>query len=190
MLGNIEVLPLNVGNIFDRLKLCWGHLEDWKHLEIVLKSKEWLEKTNRLFAPTTFIAYVDEASVGMIEFVPQKLMRSVGLCPCRANPEKRKIKSRYILGEEFEDFLFISCLWVDKDHQGRGVGKTLLDHFLNSEAFKNSDGALVYVAERDESWDKHIHWPAGPKEFYLKTGFVIEKALDRPVGYLLSYRNI
>jgi ribosomal protein S18 acetylase RimI-like enzyme len=180
---------VNSNNIFDRLDLCWGHLKDWKHLEIVQKSKEWLEKTNRLFAPTTFIAYINEDPAGMIEFVPQKLMKKSGLCPCRADPEKRKIKSRYILGKEFENFLFISCLWVKKDHQGKGVGKALLDHFLNSEVFNNSDGALVYVSERDIRWEKHIHWPAGPKEFYLKAGFTVEKTLDKPVGYLLYHRN-
>ena len=190
MVENIKVLPINSDNIFDRLKLCWGHLKDWKHLEIVQKSKEWLEKTSRSFTPTTFIAYVDEAPVGIIEFIPQKLMKRIGLCPCRADPEKRDIKRRYILGKKFENFLFISCLWVHRNHQRKGVGKTLLNHFLNSEVFKYSDGALVYVTKRDERWDKHIHWPAGPKEFYLKAGFIIEKTLDKPVGYLLCYRNI
>lgn len=174
---NIKIQPINPNNILDRLRLCWRNLKGWEHLEIVQESKEWLEKTNESFAPTTFVAYINEAAVGMIEFVPQKLMKRIGLCPFRANPEKGKIKSRYVLGKEFETFLFISCLWVDKDHQGEGVGKVLLDHFLDSEAFKNSDGASVYVSKRDERWDKHIHWPAGPKEFYLKVGFTIEKTL-------------
>jgi ribosomal protein S18 acetylase RimI-like enzyme len=125
----------------------------------------------------------------MIEFIPYELMKKIGLCPCRADPEKRKVKSRYALRKEFEDFLFISCLWVDKDHQGKGVGKALLDHFLNSDVFKNSDGALVYILEKDARWDKYIHWPAGPKEFYLEAGFTIKKTLDAPVGYLLYSRN-
>jgi ribosomal protein S18 acetylase RimI-like enzyme len=189
MKENIQVQAVTSNNIFDRIRLCWGHLEDWQHLEIVERSKEWLEKTNRSFTPTTFIAYVNDAPAGMIEFIPQKLMKKIGLCPCRVDPERRNIKSRYILGKEFEDFLFISCLWVDKEHQGKGVGKTLLKHFLNSSMFKNSDGALVYVSKRDERWDKHIHWPSGPKEFYLKAGFRVEKTLDKPVGYLLCYRN-
>ena len=186
---NIRVRAIDSNNISDRLRLCWGHLQDWEHLRIVERSKEWLERTNRSFTPTTFVAYVAEAPVGMIEFIPHKLIKKLGLCPCRKDPEKRKIKSRYALGKEFEAFLFISCLWVDKDHQGKGVGKALLDHFLNTEVFKNSDGALVYVSERDARWDKHIHWPAGPKEFYLKAGFTIEKTLDKPVGYLLHHRN-
>lgn len=190
MVENIKVRTINAENIFDRIKLCWGHLKDWQHLQIVEKSKEWLEKTNASFTPTTFIAYINEAPVGMIEFIPQKLMREIGLCPCRADPEKRKIKSRYVLGKKFDNCLFISCLWVDKDHQGKGVGKKLLDYFLKSEVFKNSNGALVYVTQRDERWDKHIHWPAGPKEFYLNAGFTIEKSLDKPVGYLLYYGNL
>jgi len=185
----IEVRAISSGNILDRIKLCWGHLDNWKNLEIVRKSKAWLEKTNTLFTPTTFIAYVTKAPVGMIEFISQKLMKTVGLCPCRVNPEKNEIESRYILGREFENCLFISCLWVSKDYQGKGVGRVLLNYFLNSEVFKSSKGALVYVTEREDKWDKHIHWPAGPKEFYLKTGFMIKKTLDKPVGYLLFYKN-
>jgi ribosomal protein S18 acetylase RimI-like enzyme len=80
-------------------------------------------------------------------------------------------------------------LWVHKDYQGKGVGRTLLRHFLRSEVFKHSGGALVYVTRRDSRWEEHIHWPAGPKEFYLKAGFTVEKTLDRPVGYLLGYKN-
>ena len=185
MVENVKLLAINAENIFDRIKLCWGHLKDWQHLQIVQKSKEWLEKTNASFTPTTFIVYINEAPVGMIEFIPQKLMKKIGLCPCRADPEKNETKSRYVLGKKFDNCLFISCLYVDKDHQGKGVGKTLLNHFLNSEVFKNSNGASVYVTQRDERWNKHIHWPAGPKEFYLKAGFTIEKSLEKPVGYLL-----
>lgn len=190
MVENVRVTAINSNNLVDRIKLCWGHLKNWKRLKIVQQSKEWLERTNASFTPTTFIAYINEAPVGMIEFIPQKLMKKVGLCPCRANPEKKEIESRYILGKEYENCLFISCLWVNKDHQGKGAGKALLNHFLNSEVFKNSDGALVYVAKRDKRWNKHIHWPTGPKEFYLKAGFTIVKTLDKPVGYLLYCKNL
>jgi GNAT superfamily N-acetyltransferase len=190
MIENVKVRAMTADNVFDRIKLCWGHLENWQHLQIVQKSKEWLQKTNISFTPTTFIAYMHEEPVGMIEFIPQRLMEKVGLCPCRADPEKKKMRSRYVLGKKFDDCLFISCLYVEKDHQGKGVGKTILGHFLDSEVFKNSDGALVYVTERDERWDKHIHWPAGPKEFYLKVGFTIQKSLDKPVGHLLHYGSL
>jgi len=44
MVENVKVLAINAENISDRLKLCWGHFKDWQHLEIVQKSKEWLEK--------------------------------------------------------------------------------------------------------------------------------------------------
>jgi len=189
MTENIRVLAMNSDNISDRIKLCWGHLENWRLLEVVQKSREWLKKLSMLFTPTTFIAYIKDTPVGMIEFIPQKLIKKVGLCPCRVNPEKNETESRYLLGKEFENCLFISCLWVNKDNQGKGVGKALLNRFLNSEVFKNSDGALVYVTERNERWDKHIHWPAGPKEFYFKVGFTIKKTLNNPTGYLLYYKN-
>jgi len=190
MMSNIEVVAINSDNVFDRLKLCWGHLDDWRHLEIVLKSKEWLEKANAFFKPTTFIAYKGREPIGMIEFVPLKLLKNLGLCPCRVNTENKETEDRYIISEEFENYLFIPCLFVSKDHQGKGVGKTLLNHILYGEVFKNFDGVLVYVTERDERWDKYVHWPAGPKEFYLKAGFVMEKTLRDPIGYLLCYRKV
>ena len=188
--NDVEVMRVNPDNVFYRLKLCWGHLDDWRHLEIVQKSKKWLDKTNAFFTPTTFIAYKGGVPVGMIEFLPQKLLRKLGLCPCRIDAENKEIPERYILGEEFENYLFISCLLVSKDNQRKGIGRALLNHFLNSEVFKNFNGVLVYVTKRDERWDKHIHWPAGPKEFYLKAGFVVEMTLDDPVGCLLCYRKM
>jgi len=123
----------------------------------------------------------------MIEFLPQRLLGRLGLCPCRVDTEHGETEDRYVLGKDFGDYLLISCLFVNKDNQGKGVGRTLLSHFLSSKVFEDSDGASVYVTERDESWDSYIHWPAGPKEFYLKVGFTIEKTLDNPAGYLLYY---
>lgn len=187
---DIKVAAIDQNNVFDRLKLCWGHLDNWKHLGIVQKSKKWLDKTNAFFTPTTLIAYKKGVPVGMIEFLPQKLLKKIRLCPCRVDVKNKEIPERYILGEEFENYLFISCLLVSRDKQRKGVGKALLSHLLHSEVFKDFNGALVYVTKRDERWDKHIHWPAGPKEFYLKAGFVIEKTLDDPIGYLLCYRNM
>lgn len=187
--NGIEVVAIDHVGVFDRLKLCWGHLDDWGHLEIVQESKKWLEKTNAFFTPTTFIAYKGGVPVGMIEFLPQKSLRKLGLCPCRVDAKNKEIPERYILGEELENYLFISCLLVGKDNQRQGVGKTLLNHLLNSEVFKDFDGALVYVTKRDERWNKYIHWPAGPKVFYLKAGFVIEKTMYNPIGYLLRYRK-
>jgi GNAT superfamily N-acetyltransferase len=173
----------------DRLRLCWGHLDDWRNLEIVHESKKWLEKTNTIFTPTTFIAYKNGLSVGMMEFIPHRLLNRLGLCPCRVDEKNNETAERYVLSEEFQNYLFISCFLVGKEHQHKGVGKALLNRFLNSGMFENSDGALVYVTPGDENWAPHIHWPAGPKEFYLKAGFLIERTLNDPKGYLLSYRN-
>ena len=186
---NVKVIAINPDNAMDRLRLCWGHLDDWRNLEIVRETKKWLKKTNAIFTPTTFIAYKNQMPLGMMEFVPHKLLNKLGLCPCRVDIENNETPERYILGEKFENHLFISCFLVSKEHQGKGVGKALLNHFLNSEMFKNFDGALVYVTRRNEKWAKHIHWPAGSKEFYLKVGFFIGKTLERPAGYLLCYQK-
>jgi len=189
MMANVEVMAINQDNFWDRLVLCWGHLDNWRNLEIVQKSKQWLEETNMFFSPTTFVAYKNKKSIGMLECLPQNFLKKLGLCPCRIYPQNNETEERYILGKQFENYLFISCLFVSQNNQGKGVGKALLNHFLNNEEFKNFDGAIVYVAERNETWDKYIHWPAGPKEFYLKAGFVMEKMLDNPIGYMLVSRK-
>jgi len=186
---NLKIVALDSKNISDRLKLCWSHLDHWESLEIVKDCEKWLEEANALFSPTTFIVYDDRLPRGMIEFVPIRLLGRVKLCPCRTDVKNNEVEERYILGKQFDNYLFISCFLINKDHQGKGVGKTLLNHFLNSEIFKKSEGALVYVTERDETWSGHIHWPAGPKEFYIKAGFSISKAMRNPKGYILSIKR-
>jgi len=189
MMENVDVMPISPENVSDRLELCWDHLNDWRNLDIVQKSKKWLEMANGFFTPTTLIAYKGGTPLGMIEFVPQRFMRKRGLCPCRVDAKSGETENRYTLGKEFENYLFISCLFVGKDQQGKGVGKSLLNNFLHSKPFTDSDGALVYVTQRDKGWDKFIHWPAGSREFYLKAGFVVEKTLVDPTGYVLRYRQ-
>jgi len=186
---NFKIVAMDSKSVFDRLKLCWSHLDNWESLDIVNKCRKWLEEANLIFSPTTFIAYNDELPIGMIEFVPLKLLSTVKLCPCRKDVEKNEVEERYILGKEFDNYLFISCLLVHKDSQGKGVGKTLLNHFLSSEVFEKFEGALVYVTERDETWSQHIHWPTGPKEFYVKAGFSILRKMRDPEGYILSCKR-
>lgn len=186
---NLKIVALDSTNIFDRIKLCWGHLENWRELKPSKSSKEWLERSNAVFKPTTFIAYVDDVPVGMIEFLPQRLLKRLKLCSCRLDAEHGETEDRYDLGEGFENYLFISCLSVSKDYQGKNIGKALLNYFLSSNVSLQSDGAVVYVTERNQNWESYIHWPAGPKEFYIKRGFVIRKQLNDPLGYLLSYTN-
>ena len=95
-----------------------------------------MSKVNAVFVPTTFIAYKNALPVGMIDFTPQRLMRQLGLCSCRIDVEQGETESRYILEKEFDNYLFISCLSVAKDHQGKGIGKTLLNHFLESQVLR------------------------------------------------------
>lgn len=157
------------------LSYVGGHLADWRNLEIVQKSKEWLEKANALFTPTTFIAYKSGVPVGMIEFVPLKLLNKLGLCPCRVDVTNKGTAERYILGGKFENYLFISCFFVSKDHQHKGVGKALLTHFLNSEVLKNFDGAVVYVTRRDQTWGRHFTGPQNPRSFILKRDLSLKR---------------
>lgn len=187
--NQLKVAAIDREKISDRLGLCWAHLDDWENLGIVKRCRRWLEESNAVFTPTTFVAYKGGDAVGMIEFMPHRLLKSVRLCPCRVNEQSGEVEDRYVLGPDFENYLFISCLFVSKDSRGQGVGKTLLNHLLSSEVFQDSDGAFVYVTKRDEEWAGHIHWPTGPKEFYLKAGFAVLKSMENPKGCILIYRE-
>jgi len=187
-----KIVAINQENIVDRLRLCWSHLVGWEDLEVVQKSKEWLERVNSRFTPTTHIAYSGELPVGMIEGIPVRLLQSLGLCPCRWDhgtnyPSEEEIDA---LGEKFGNDWFISCLWVTKEHQHRGIGKVLLSYVLKSKSVKEADGVLVYVGEKDEEWEEHFHWPTGPLEFYLKAGFTVIKEIADPKGHLLRYMDV
>ncbi len=187
--NDLKVAALNEERISDRLQLCWGHLDDWRSLDIVKRCRKWLEETNTIFTPTTFVAYKGGEAVGMIEFLPYRFMERVKLCPCRVDENSGEVEERYTIEEGFENYLFISCLFVRKDSRSQGVGGALLKHLLHSKVIQDFDGTLVYVTKRDESWTSHIHWPTGPKEFYLKLGFTILKTMENPTGYVLIYRK-
>ncbi len=187
--SKIEIHPINPQRITDRLKLCWGHLNNWQNLEIVQKSKQWLQKTASTYQPTTLIVYEDNLPIGMIEFLPMHLLEKCGLCPCRTDTENNENPQRYTQGSDYNNYLFISCFLINSDFQGNGTGTTLLNHFLNHQTFKQSDGALVYVRERDETWDEHIHWPTGPEQFYTKAGFKKLRTLENPKGHILYYKK-
>jgi hypothetical protein len=74
-----EIVPLKK-NLDDRLFLCWGHLDDWRNLDIAKQSRNWLETVN-VVTMTTFMAYKGQQPVGMIEFMPCSLLGEYGFCP-------------------------------------------------------------------------------------------------------------
>jgi ribosomal protein S18 acetylase RimI-like enzyme len=185
MNGNgFEILALDPTNLSDRLEICFGHLDNWRSLDIVKANSKWLAKANSTFTPSTFMAYTNGSAAGMIEFIPVNQIEKVGFCPCRAR--ETKMKEIEALNAGFDDCVLISCLWVPARHQGVGVGRALLTHFLNSQVFNGYRGAVVYTMEREQRWPKEIHWPAGPTTFYLNHGFDIAKALRHPAGHILS----
>jgi ribosomal protein S18 acetylase RimI-like enzyme len=182
----LRIMPLGPGNIDDRLQVCWSHLADWEGHDLVEENRKWLENVNARFTPTTFIAYRGVTPVGMIEFMPRDMLHDEEFCACRT----RKGGHSAVLpslGTDYRDFLFITCLWVPASYQHQGVGNSLLQHLLDSQVFKHFRGALVFTADRDPDWPDSIHWPAGPRGFYERVGFKVEKRVEDPAGYLLRY---
>ncbi len=182
---DITIELLTPKNIEDRLYLCWGHREDWKTLEIVQESRKWLKNVSAHSALITYIAYKEKTPVGMIEVVSVTSLKKFGLCSCRWEegsnyPSKNEIER---LTATYPRDIFLSCLWVKEGYQRQGVGSSLLGHFLTSELIKKAEGVLVYVHKPEATWDAHFHWPVGPRDLYLKRGFVSLQEINS--GYLL-----
>jgi hypothetical protein len=179
-------MPIAPDNMRDRLHVCWSHLDDWENNAIIADNRAWLEKVNDMFSPSTFIAYQGDAPIGIIEFMPRDMLHHEDFCPCR----RRKGGEGAVLpslGTDYRDYLFITCLWVPRPNQHKGVGNALLMHLLDSEVFRHFRGALVFVADRDPAWPDSVHWPAGPREFYERARFEVVKRLEQPAGYLMKY---
>jgi GNAT superfamily N-acetyltransferase len=181
---DFSIYPMTPSRVLDRLRLCWGHLDDWTNLKIVKQSREWLQEVNATYTPTTSIAYLSGTPVGMIESIPYELVAAHGLCPCRVPSEDGKMP---IQVEGFGRDLFISCLYVAKENQRKGIGRALVSSLLRSEHFRHFEGALVYACRRQKEWEQHIHWPAGPAEFYLRAGFVPVITAESSGESLLRY---
>ncbi|MGC9467950.1 MAG: GNAT family N-acetyltransferase [Anaerolineae bacterium] len=187
---DIRIEPLDAVGLDARLGLCWGHLTGWAELPIVDRSRRWLKQANARFSPTTFVASRGETPAGMIEFLPLSLLPESGLCPCRGGPETYpSVSKAKNLAAAYPGHLFITCLWVLPDHQGHGIGTALLRHLLDSEVARRFEGILVYVSERGESWEEHIHWPSGPMALYVRAGFTLVKPIESPSGHLLRYKR-
>lgn len=185
----LNITALSERHIKKRLELCWGKEEEWKNLEVIEGCRRWLKKVNNRLKTSTFLAYENGKAIGMVEFIPYKMLTELGLPPCRTDVDANEVPERYLLDNNYSQYLFISCLWVDKEHQGRGVGGGLLNHLQSSEILEEYNGLLVYTRKKDDSWDNHISWPTGPKEFYQKYGFNIIKKLENPAGYILEYQK-
>lgn len=71
----------------------------------------------------------------------------------------------------------VGAIFVDPDHQSRGIGRALMDHarearpFLELDVFEaNSIGRRFYDAYGFEQVDRHVHEPTGQTELRLRLG--------------------
>lgn len=75
-----------------------------------------------------------------------------------------------------ENYIYLYCLWVDREHAGQGYGKVLMESCLNDAKAKGRSGVCMLGAKRQKSW-------LSDQAFAKKFGFEVVDTTDN--GYEL-----
>ncbi len=147
----ITANELNIPDIISIAEITWN--ETYKSII----SKEQIDYMLQLF-------YTNEVLI--------QQMRNLSHHFWLLTEDARVIAYTHCIEDEKEtNAVKISKLYVLPSHQGRGIGKLLLNHIENECSHLNKKRMILNV---------NRHNPA--KEFYLKVGFEIIKKVDIPLG--------
>jgi len=173
---SVAIKAVTLDNFEDEMEPCLEEqtsLEKREELAAYSQAKRrWFEEATRKYGVCGFVAYLNGRPAGLMEFLPVQAV---------PYPEERP-----------KDTMFILCAYVRKDSQKKGVGNSLIRHFmeyLETTPLAFFDGRKaaaieVYVPQVDPEWPSNIQFPTGSKEFYEKFGFQLKKELPKQKGYL------
>jgi len=171
----VVVKPVTLENLDEEMEPCLEEIPKERRGEFSAycqAKKDWFRRASGKYGVCGFVAYLNDRPVGLVEFLP------VDAVPY---PEDRP-----------RETIFILCVYVRKDSQGKGVGRELLSQLIRYLATtpigyfggKKTRGIEVYVPQPDPKGPAYIQFPTGNKEFYEKFGFKLKKALPKQKGYL------
>lgn len=162
----IVVKPVTLENLDEEMEPCLEEIPSEKRGEFSAycqAKKSLFREASSKYGVCGFVAYLDNRPAGLIEFLP------VDAVPY---PERKP-----------KETMFILCVDVRRDSQGKGVGRELLSHLIHYLAItpiryfdgKKTRAVEVYVPQPNPKWPDYIQFPTGSKEFYEKFGFKLKK---------------
>ncbi len=157
----IQILNLTEKTL-DAVSSSCKHCVYWQHPEIanckennnlLTIKKEWLKNVRNEFGDCGRLLSVDDKIIGYATYAPPRYFPNLINYPVIPEP----------------DVIIIACLFIfKKRNRETGFGSVLLNSVLENLEERNI--TAVQVIARKNSEDN----PAGPVEFYLKNGFVIQ----------------
>ncbi|MFX0092253.1 MAG: GNAT family N-acetyltransferase [Candidatus Hodarchaeota archaeon] len=146
------------------------HCTYWESLDFDDKTKKedtnqikqkWLTLVNKAFGNCGFIAYMNDQSVGFIQYAPMKYFPRI---------------SKYQDFTPSRDTIFLTCLYIpDRDLRGKGIGKQLLETVTWDLKVRNYRSIETFARVRDTPSNDISDWLIRPLEFFIKMDFKIIK---------------
>ena len=155
---------LTLNDLFSPCKICiyWEAPEYFGHDEqgrlklaeekAIAVKQDWFEKAMGIFGCCGMILYAEGEAVGYAQYAPPRLLSNVA-------------EYSQTMSSPSPDAVLISCLYVQEEYQGRGLGKKLLLAILENLRQRGYHAVETYA--RDDSGNNC----SGPTEFYLRNGF-------------------
>ena len=147
-------IPENLpGDTACRECLYWLSPEFPPPMEDSERKKEWLAAVAAEMGSVGKVAYFNDKAVAWVHYSLPKYLRKEAYAPHKPDPEA----------------LFICCLVVSEEYQGRGTGEKLLKAVVR-EAEKRGIPAVETVARKGSANN-----PSGPVELYVRGGFSVKQ---------------
>lgn len=118
--------------------------------------QDWFKRASSLYGNCGKILYVDGKAAGYVQFAPSHLLEHVTECSRELFPPS-------------SDGILLSCLHIQAEYQGKGLGTRLLQAVVEDLRGRGCQALETY--SRDDSAINS----SGPTVIYLENGFKVLK---------------
>lgn len=120
--------------------------------EAIRIKEGWFRRASRRLSSCGKVLYVDGSPAGYAQYAPPHLFEKVGEYSRELFPPS-------------PDAILLSCLYIQREQQGKGLGTRLLQAVIAS--LRESGNKALETYSRDDSSNS----TAGPTSLYLENGF-------------------